>query len=87
LLQNVIFVMTTLEGGKTHKSLMRHKATEVSVGGLDMWDKADVVRNTLSVHRKSLAEEPFNNQVFMPLYQCINYCDCSNYIYEFNCYK
>lgn len=61
--KNVIFVVSALEDGKFHKSLKRLGATEVSVGPLDMWDKADVVRNNLAVHRKALDESPFNNQM------------------------
>lgn len=59
----MIFVVSALEDGKFHKSLRRLQATEVTVGPLDMWDKADVVRNNLAVHRKELDESPFNNQV------------------------
>ncbi|XP_033757244.1 LOW QUALITY PROTEIN: telomerase protein component 1-like [Pecten maximus] len=61
--KNVTFVLTVLDGGKCHKSIQRHKGQEVSVGGLDMWDKADVVRTTLATHRKTLDETPFNNQL------------------------
>ncbi|XP_021378535.1 telomerase protein component 1-like [Mizuhopecten yessoensis] len=61
--KNVTFVLTVLDAGKCHKSLQRHKGKEVSVGGLDMWDKADVVRTTLATHRKALDEAPFNNQL------------------------
>lgn len=45
--------------------------TEVTVGGLDMFDKAEVVRNNLAVYRKKLDESPFTNQVSLefPFYQ------------------
>lgn len=59
----MIFVLTAVEGGKLHSSLKRHTAMEMTVGGLDMWDKANVVRDNLATHRKALSEEPFNNQV------------------------
>lgn len=57
--------MTTIDGGKSHTSLKRRnlEVTEVTVGGLDMFDKAEVVRNNLAVYRKKLDESPFTNQV------------------------
>ena len=61
--QNVMFVISAVEGGKCHEALKRYKPTEVTVGGLDMFDKADVVRNNLAVYGKALDESPFNNQV------------------------
>lgn len=56
-------MITALEDGKFNSSLKRLGAVNLSVGPLDMWDKADVVRNNLAVHRKALDESPFNNQV------------------------
>ncbi|KAJ8317249.1 hypothetical protein KUTeg_005153 [Tegillarca granosa] len=61
--QNVVFVFTALDNSKCHKALQRHKTREFTVVGLDMFDKADVVRNNLAVHRKYLDESPFNNQL------------------------
>ncbi|KAL5020949.1 hypothetical protein ScPMuIL_000104 [Solemya velum] len=61
--ENVVIVFTALEGDKCHQSLKRHAATEMEVIGLDMWEKADVVRNNLAEHRKILDESPFNNQL------------------------
>lgn len=58
-----MFVISAVEGEKTHKSLKRLGAHEIIVGGLDMWDKADLVRQTLAKHRKSLDESGFGNQV------------------------
>ncbi|KAK3095524.1 hypothetical protein FSP39_015646 [Pinctada imbricata] len=60
---NVVFVMSAIEGGKSHQALKRHKPAEVTVGGLDMFDKADVIRNNLAVYGKALDESPFNNQM------------------------
>ncbi|KAH9524948.1 hypothetical protein Btru_028330 [Bulinus truncatus] len=60
---NVVFVVSAVEGEKTHKSLKRLVLDELSIGGLDMWDKAEVVRQTLAKHRKSLDESGFGNQM------------------------
>lgn len=62
-LQNVVFVLTACEGKKTHKSLSRIGGVEIAIGSLDMWDKAEIVRDTLAKHRKSLNETGFGNQV------------------------
>ena len=61
--QNVVFVMTALKDGKLSQALKRRKIVEVVVEGLDMWDKAEMVRGNLATHRKVLDESPFNNQV------------------------
>ena len=63
LFQNVVVVVTAVEGDTCHKSLTRLKAEVLTVGALDMFDKAEVVRQTLAAHRKALDETPFNNQV------------------------
>ena len=55
--------MTSLVDSKVGKSLKRRKMVEVVVEGLDMWDKAEMVRGNLATHRKTLDESPFNNQV------------------------
>ena len=63
-LQNVLVVMSVRENTDVHKSLLRLKpVATVTVGDLDLLDKATVVRSTLGVHRKQLDESPFNNQV------------------------
>ncbi|XP_059178831.1 telomerase protein component 1-like [Physella acuta] len=61
--ENVVIVINAVEGGKTHKSMKRLCFDEINVGGLDMWDKADLVRQTLSKHRKVLDESGFGNQM------------------------
>ncbi|KAL4232139.1 hypothetical protein ACF0H5_009714 [Mactra antiquata] len=61
--ENVVFVITCLKQGKYHESLMRRKVSEITVEGLDMWDKSEVVKSHLAVHSKSLDESPFNNQM------------------------
>lgn len=63
IFQNVIFVMSCQTGGKFHQSLQRYKTKELVVEALDMWDKAEMVRSHLAIHRKVLDESPFNNQV------------------------
>ncbi|XP_055874450.1 telomerase protein component 1-like isoform X1 [Biomphalaria glabrata] len=60
---NVVIVISATEGEKTHKSLKRLSLEEINIGGLDMWDKAELVRNTLAKHRKSLDESGFSNQM------------------------
>ena len=55
--------MTALKDGKLAQALKRRKIVEVVVEGLDMWDKAEMVRGNLATHRKVLDESPFNNQV------------------------
>ena len=59
----MVFVITGLEGSQTHKSLKRLKAYEITIAGLQIWDKAELVRTTLARHRKSLNESGFGNQV------------------------
>ncbi|XP_064601394.1 LOW QUALITY PROTEIN: telomerase protein component 1-like [Liolophura sinensis] len=61
--QNVLFVLTCLEHGRCHRALEKHRVAEVNVGSLDLLDKAKVVRSTLAMHRKSLEESAFNNQM------------------------
>lgn len=61
--ENVIFVITALEGHQTHKSLKRIKAHEITVPGLQIWDKSELVRTSLAKHRKSLNESGFGNQM------------------------
>ncbi|GFO40942.1 telomerase protein component 1, partial [Plakobranchus ocellatus] len=60
---NVVVVITALEGNQTHKSCKRLQAHEISMPGLQNWDKAELVRSTLAKHRKSLSESGFGNQI------------------------
>jgi telomerase protein component 1 len=55
--------MTSVDGDVCHQAMVRRKAAVLTVGQLDMFDKAEVVRQTLAVHRKVLDESSFNNQV------------------------
>ncbi|XP_077996822.1 telomerase protein component 1-like [Glandiceps talaboti] len=63
--EGVKFVMSCIEDGPCHKALLRYmyKAACIKIGSLDMWDKAEMVRKSLAVHRKTLDESPFNNQM------------------------
>ncbi|GFS23870.1 telomerase protein component 1 [Elysia marginata] len=61
--ENVVFVITGLEGQQTHKSLKRLKAHEITVAALQIWDKSELVRTTLARHRKTLNESGFGNQM------------------------
>ena len=65
VLQNVVFVVSVTTGTDCHGAVSQRsqQVTEVSVGDLDLWDKAEVARSMLSTHRKQLNESPFNNQV------------------------
>ncbi|CAG5115663.1 unnamed protein product, partial [Candidula unifasciata] len=60
---NVVFVITVVEGERAHTSIKRLTGVQIPVGALDMWDKADIVRQTLAKHRKSLVETGFGNQL------------------------
>jgi len=55
--------MTCQWEGKFHKSLQQRSVKQLTIETLDMWDKAEMVRSNLAVHRKALDESPFNNQV------------------------
>lgn len=56
-------MITAADGEKTHASLKRLTAVEISISALDMWDKADIVRQSLAKYHKSLDETGFGNQV------------------------
>ncbi|KAK7488729.1 hypothetical protein BaRGS_00020026 [Batillaria attramentaria] len=60
---NVVVMISAVEGDMCHKALVRLKADVVTVGALDMFEKAEVVRQTLAAHRKALDESAFNNQL------------------------
>ena len=51
------------EGNTVYTAAMRRQPISIAVTGLDLLDKAVVVRSTLSAYRKQLDESPFNNQV------------------------
>ena len=63
--EGVVIMMSGVEGGSCVPLLRKRKPTpaEVVIGALDIWDKAEMVRQSLLKHRKSLDESPFNNQM------------------------
>ena len=60
-----IVVISAVDGGLCHPVLRRHEISpvEITVGVLDISDKAKIVRKKLAAHRKALDESPFNNQM------------------------
>ena len=59
-----MFVLSVQTGGGYHKLLHSKKhVDDFLVGELVSVDRADIVRNSLAVHRKVLEESVFNNQV------------------------
>ncbi len=61
--QGVLFVLCARDGSVTYNSAQRRNPLTVAVGGLDLLDKASMVRAVLATYRKQLDESPFNNQV------------------------
>ncbi|XP_022100533.1 telomerase protein component 1-like [Acanthaster planci] len=61
--KDVMFVVSTVVDSQSHKALLRRNASTLTLGPLDLLDKATVVRRMLAVHRKTLDESPFNNQM------------------------
>eukprot|EP00731_Ephydatia_muelleri_P016594 Em0009g1018a len=63
--KGVVILLSTTEGGPCHSLLKRRTPvpTEVTVGSMDMSDKAQMVRQKLARHRKTLDESAFNNQL------------------------
>lgn len=59
----MVFVIIIIDGGKSYTFLKRRNfgVIEVTVGGFDMFDKAEVVRNNFVVYRKKLDEFLFIN--------------------------
>ena len=58
-----MLVLSATEGTTVHQALTRRKPEVLAVGPLELLEKADVVRHTLSLHSKTLDESAFNNQV------------------------
>lgn len=61
----VVILLSGVESGGCVALLRKHKPapSEVIIGALDVWDKAEMVRQSLLRHRKALDESPFNNQM------------------------
>lgn len=56
-------MVSVTAGSDVHHILQKRGAKEIDVGPLDVWEKADMVRQTLAAYRRVLLESPFNNQV------------------------
>ena len=63
--EGAVILLSGLEGSMGVTILKKRKPppSEIIVGPLDMYDKAEMVRKKLSKHRKTLDESPFNNQM------------------------
>ena len=61
----VVLLLSGVEGGTGVTNLRKRKPSpaQITVGGLDMFDKAEMVRKKLQKHRKTLEESAFNNQM------------------------
>ena len=61
----VVVVVSAVEKGEILTNLKKRNPAPASftVGRMNEWDKADMVREKLAKHRKSLDESPFNNQM------------------------
>jgi len=62
---NVVIMLSCREGQIAHSVLMKRQPTphQITIGALNMFDKAEMVRRSLSKHRKTLDESPFGNQM------------------------
>lgn len=63
--EGVAVVLSAVQEGACAGLLQRrpHPPKELVVGALDIWDKAEMVRQKLARHRKTLEESAFNNQM------------------------
>ena len=63
--EGVVILVSGVEDGSCVSLLRKRQSapSQVTIGALDMWDKAEMVRKTLVKHRKALDETPFNNQM------------------------
>lgn len=63
--EGAMLLISGVEGGMCATNLRKRKPApaEVTIGPLDMFDKAEMVRKKLEKHRKTLEESPFNNQM------------------------
>ncbi|XP_071942652.1 telomerase protein component 1-like [Antedon mediterranea] len=64
--EDVIFVVSCQENSISHKALLRRQRESCSIIALpplDILEKAEMIRSTLSVYGKTLDESPFNNQL------------------------
>ena len=63
--QGVTIIVSGVENGACVANLRKRTTApeEVTIGSLDIMDKAEMVRRKLAKHRKALEESPFNNQM------------------------
>lgn len=63
--EGVVIMLSGVVNGSCVTLLRKRKPvpSEVTVGVLDIFDKAEMVRQSLVKHRKALDESPFNNQM------------------------
>ena len=63
--EGVVIMLSGVESGSCVTLLRKRKPApfEVTIGALDIFDKAEMVRQSLVKHRKALDESPFNNQM------------------------
>ena len=62
---NVVIMLSCREGQASHSVLMKRQPMphQITIGALNVFDKAEMVRRSLSKHRKTLGESPFGNQM------------------------
>ena len=62
---NVVIMLSCREGQIAHSVLVKRQPVphQITIGALNMFDKAEMVRRSLSKHRKTLDESPFGNQM------------------------
>ena len=62
---NVVIMLSCREGQMAHSVLTKRQPVphQITIGALNMFDKAEMVRRSLSKHRKTLDESPFGNQM------------------------
>ena len=62
---NVVIMLSCREGLTAHSVLVKRQPPphQITIGALNMFDKAEMVRRSLSRHRKTLDESPFGNQM------------------------
>ena len=63
--ENVTIFVSCREGQSAYSALMHRRPapTVITIGALDVFDKAEMVRRRLGKHKKKLEETAFNNQM------------------------
>ena len=62
---NIVIMLSCREGQVAHSVLTKRQPVphQITIGALNVFDKAEMVRRSLSKHRKTLDESPFGNQM------------------------